>query len=177
LDHRDTLAEVQADPSLIPALVEESVRYESPFQFMPRLATSDTELGGTRIPKDSTVLVMIGAANRDERRFVDADRFDIHRNTDGHLGFGHGIHFCIGASLARLEIRMALEVLVPQLHRWELAPYGAELGDSCFTRGPRRLELVRRRSLGMSQASGSVDLINRDRATHASGSLTLPASA
>lgn len=153
LEHPRTLEEVRADPTLIPALVEESLRYESPFQFMPRLATCETELRGTRIPKNSTVLVMIGAANRDERRFPDAERFDLHRHSEGHLAFGHGIHFCIGASLARLETRVALEVLVPELADWTIREGGAVLGDSYLTRGPARLELARRTACGKRRST------------------------
>ncbi|MFT4569447.1 MAG: cytochrome P450 [Hyphomicrobiaceae bacterium] len=142
LEHSQVLSEVQADATLIPALIEESIRLESPFQFMPRLATCDTELRGTLIPKNSTVLVMIGAANRDERHFAHADRLDLHRNEESHLAFGRGIHFCLGAALARLEAQVALEVIIPQLHRWEIAEAGTSLGDSYFTRGPSHLDLV-----------------------------------
>ena len=143
LEHPQVLEEVSADPSLTPALVEESLRFESPFQFMPRQATRDTELRGTRISRGSTVLALIGAANRDERHFPDPDRFDIHRDTQGHLAFGYGIHFCLGSHLARLEARVALEELVPQLAGCTLAEGGAVYGDSYITRGPARLEVVR----------------------------------
>jgi cytochrome P450 len=146
LDHSDVLDAVAADPSLVPAVVEESLRLESPFRLMPRLATRDTTIRNTRIPAGSRVLVMIGAANRDERRFPDAERFDLHRDTRGHLAFGHGIHFCLGASLARLEARVALETLIPLL-RDRIAPReNAVRADSYFTRGFTQLE-VRRRAL------------------------------
>ena len=143
LDHPDELERVAADPSLIPAVVEESIRFESPFRLMPRVATRDTMLRNTRIPPGSGVLVMIGAANRDERRFPDADRFDLQRDTRGHLGFGHGIHFCLGASLARLEARVALETLVPLLRERVLREGGALRADSYLTRGFARLEVTR----------------------------------
>jgi cytochrome P450 len=89
---------------------------------------------------------MIGAANRDERQFSDADRFDPRRDTRGHLAFGHGIHFCLGASLARLEARVALETLVPHLQERVVCEGGAVRADSYFTRGFSRLE-IRRKAL------------------------------
>lgn len=140
---RDVLEEVADDPSLIPNLVEEIIRMESPFRFMPRTAMQDTTIRGTRIPKGSNLLVMIGAANRDERRFANPDHFDLHRDTSGHLGFGFGIHFCLGASLARLEIRVVLETLIPLLLDRELRPAGATQTDSFFTRGYSRMEVTR----------------------------------
>jgi cytochrome P450 len=143
LRNRDALDEVAKDPSLIPNLVEESIRLESPFRLMPRQANRDTMIRNTPIPKGSNVLIMIGAANRDERRFEDADRFDLHRDTSGHLGFGHGIHFCLGASLARLEARVALESLIPLLHDRQPCAGGSVRSDSYFTRGFSKLELSR----------------------------------
>ncbi len=143
LRNRDVLDEVAANPSLIPNLVEESVRLESPFRFMPRQATRDTVIRNTPVPKGSNVMVMIGAANRDERYFENPDRLDLRRDTSGHLGFGYGIHFCLGASLARLEARVALEILVPLLHDRELAADGGVRSDSYFTRGFAKLEVSR----------------------------------
>lgn len=140
---RDVLEEVADDPGLIPNLVEEIIRMESPFRFMPRTAMQDTIIRGTRIPQGSDLLIMIGAANRDERRFENPDRFDLHRDTSGHLGFGFGIHFCLGASLARLEIRVVLETLIPLLLDRELRPGGATQTDSFFTRGYSRMEVTR----------------------------------
>jgi cytochrome P450 len=144
LRHPDVLDEVAKDHTLIPALVEESVRFESPFRLMPRRAMRDTAIRGTRIPKGSNVFVMIGAANRDEARFEDADRFDIHRDSSGHLGFGLGIHFCLGASLARLEARVALETLIPLLSGRALCGEGVERADSFLTRGFSKLAVSRR---------------------------------
>ncbi|MBW2399066.1 MAG: cytochrome P450 [Deltaproteobacteria bacterium] len=143
LERPQVLEEVSADPSLIPALVEESLRFESPFQFMPRRATRDTELRETPIPRGSTVLAMIGAANRDPRYFPEPDRFDIHRDTTGHLAFGYGVHFCLGSHLARLEVRVALEELIPALAGCSVADGGAVYGDSYITRGLARLEVTR----------------------------------
>jgi cytochrome P450 len=125
------------------AMVEESVRLESPFRFMPRQAARDTVIRNTPIAKGSNVMIMIGAANRDERYFKNPDRLDLHRDTSGHLGFGHGIHFCLGASLARLEARVALETLVPLVQDAELCTHGSVRSDSFFTRGFSKLEVSR----------------------------------
>ncbi len=160
LERPQLLEEVSADPSLIPALIEESLRFESPFRFMPRSATRDTELRGTRIPKGSTVLAMIGAANRDPQQFPDPDRFDIHRSTQGHLAFGYGIHFCLGSHLARLEARVALEELIPLLAGRTLAEGGVVYGDSYLTRGPVRLEIVRKSPASTGQRLPAQSLKN-----------------
>jgi cytochrome P450 len=88
------------------------VRIESPTQALPRTAMRDVEVHGTVIPKGSRVMLLWGAANLDDREFEHPERFDIGRNPKRHLGFGHGIHFCIGASLARLEARVAFEELL-----------------------------------------------------------------
>jgi cytochrome P450 len=149
---RDVLEEVADDPSLIPNLVEEIIRMESPFRWMPRTALQDTMIRGTKIPEGADLLIMIGAANRDERRFENPDHFDLHRDTAGHLGFGFGIHFCLGASLARLEARVVLETLVPLLRDRELRPGGATQTDSFFTRGYSRMEVTR---IAESEALGA----------------------
>jgi cytochrome P450 len=140
LDHPDQLRRVAADPSLVPGAIEEALRFDSPVQLVFRTATEEVELGGVTIPKGAYVAPLIGSANRDERRFPDADRFDVARATQGHLAFGFGEHFCLGASLARLEARVALEALLPELVRLERRGQ-RELVDSFLVRGPRRLEL------------------------------------
>jgi len=143
LDHPDQLERVQADLSRVPDLVEEAVRFDSPIQLVFRLATRDTELAGIQIPQGAIVAPLLGSANRDERRFSDADRCDIGRDTRGHVGFGFGNHFCLGASLARLEARVALEALVPELAELERSGDARELVDSFVVRGPTHLELRR----------------------------------
>ena len=90
--------------------------------------------------------MLVGSANRDERQFEDPDRFDIHRNTKGHLAFGLGVHFCLGASLARLEARVALEALVPELPHLERQDPETQLVQSLVVRGPSTLPLVRARA-------------------------------
>jgi cytochrome P450 len=139
--HPDQLAGVQRDPSRIPALVEEALRYDGPIQFLFRQATQDVELAGVKIPAGATVMPLLGSANRDESQFADADRFDISRNTQGHLAFGLGIHFCLGASLARLETRVALEELLGRFTRFERREPRVEYIDSYLVRGPKHLPL------------------------------------
>jgi cytochrome P450 len=145
LQNPEQRAEVEANPSLIPAMLEEACRYESPVQGIPRLAMQDIEFEGGTVPKDSRVLVLMAAANRDEARFPDADRFDIHRNTQGHLGFGHGIHFCLGAALARLEARVAFEELFRRATDFRLETQDVLPHDSLLVRGPKELEISFRR--------------------------------
>jgi cytochrome P450 len=140
LDHPGELRRVAADPSLVPGAIEEALRFDSPVQLVFRTATEAVEVGGVAIPKGAYVAPLIGSANRDERRFPDADRFDVTRGAQGHLAFGFGEHFCLGASLARLEARVALEALLPDLVRLERRGK-RELVDSFLVRGPRRLEL------------------------------------
>jgi cytochrome P450 len=132
---------VQRDPRLIPGLVEEAVRFDPPAQFLFRRATQDLELAGTCIPAGATVMPLIGSANRDDAQFPDPDRLDVTRNTQGHLGFGLGIHFCLGASLARLETRVALEELLGRFTAFEPTRASVEYIDSFLVRGPKSLPL------------------------------------
>jgi cytochrome P450 len=141
LDHPEVLRRAVGDPALVPALVEETLRFDAPIQLVFRTALRDTEIAGTRIPAGSTVAPILGSANRDERRFPDPDRFDPAREARGHLGFGFGTHFCLGASLARLEGRAALEALVPELPRLAAPATRPERLDSFLVRGPARMEL------------------------------------
>jgi len=142
LSHPDELDKVVADPGLVPATLEETLRFDAPVQIVFRTATQDVEIAGTTIPKGAYVAPLLGSANRDERRFPDPDRFDVTRNPQGHVGFGFGKHFCLGASLARLEARVALEGLVPELSGFELTKK-SNLVDSFLVRGPQKLELTR----------------------------------
>jgi len=113
-------AEMAADPTTIPNAIEELLRYEAPSPVQGRWTTRDVELHGEVVPAGSKVLLLTGAAGRDERKFPDADRFDIHRPIDHHLSFGYGIHFCLGAALARLEGRIALEETLARFPEWEV---------------------------------------------------------
>ncbi len=142
LDHPDQLERVQDDPALIPNMVEEVLRYDPPVQFIFRRATRPVEIAGTLIPENASVAIMLASANRDERQFEDPDRFDITRDTKGHMSFGLGIHFCLGASVARLEARVAFEALLPELRQLQRAEGESTFIDSYLVRGLDRLELV-----------------------------------
>lgn len=115
LRYPDQLEELRADPSLMPSAVEELLRYESPSQQTTRLAPEDTELGGKLIHKGQTVMVVMGAANRDPERFPDPDRLDLRRQDNRHLAFGWASHFCFGAPLGRLEGQIALATVLRRL--------------------------------------------------------------
>ena len=118
--HPEQRAELVADPSLIPNAVEELLRYEAPSPVNGRWVLKDVELHGTKIPAGSKVLLLTGSAGRDADAFSDADAFDIHRNIKKHVTFGYGIHFCLGASLARTEGRIAIEETLKRLPNWEI---------------------------------------------------------
>ncbi len=122
LRHPDQLEKLQADMSLMPSAIEELLRYESPSQQTTRLAPEDTELGGKLIRKGQTVMVVMGAANRDPARFPDPDRLDICRQDNRHLAFGWASHFCFGAPLGRLEGQMALTTLLTRMPHLRLEP-------------------------------------------------------
>ena len=117
---------VRADRSLIPQAIEEAVRWEAPLLVITRVATRDTELAGVPIPAGSAVMPMLGAANRDEDRYPDPDRFDIFRTPKPHISFGHGVHVCLGMHLARLEMRVALNLLLDRLRGLRLDPEGED---------------------------------------------------
>ncbi len=111
-EHPEVFEELRADPSLIPGAIEEVLRYRSPVQMMFRRALVDVELSGQRLRAGQWVIAEISSANRDEEQFPDPDRFDFKRTPNRHLAFGHGIHFCLGAPLARLEAKIALMLLL-----------------------------------------------------------------
>jgi cytochrome P450 len=131
-DQRRLLA---ADRRLVPNAIEEILRYEAPSPVQARYVTRDVELHGTRVPAGSALLLLNGSANRDEREFDDADRFDVTRKDIHHLSFGHGIHFCLGASLARLEGRVALEEILARWTEWEIDRDGAKMARTSTVRG------------------------------------------
>jgi len=117
----DVWEEIRGDPRLAGAAFEETLRLESPIQQFFRETTRDVEIDGTTIPAGSRVCLHFGAANRDERHFVDPDRFDLHRDTRDHLAFGNGVHGCAGQGLARLEARAIVLTLVERVTSFELA--------------------------------------------------------
>jgi cytochrome P450 len=126
---------VFGEPALIPGCVEETLRYDPSSQMVARTATTDVEVAGTRIGAGDTVLLLIGSANRDERVFGDAATYDVERETGASIAFGAGPHFCLGASLARLEARIALEELVRRVASYDVDPAGARRVHSVNVRG------------------------------------------
>jgi len=126
--------------------VEEAVRFESPIQMIARRSARDVEVSGTSIPKNSLVMLVLGAANRDERHFEDPDTFDPSRtNLLTHLGFGIGNHICLGAPLARLEGRIAMEGLVQELAAFKQRDGDRRYHDSMHLRGQPSLPIARSR--------------------------------
>jgi cytochrome P450 len=121
LEHPDQFARIRAEPALLPPAIEEVLRYRSPLQWIMRTPRRDVDLHGQLIPAGKLVLPMIGSANRDPRQFPQAERFDILRAPNPHIAFGHGIHSCLGAPLARLEARIALSDLLARLKNLALA--------------------------------------------------------
>ena len=128
LTHPEELARLRADPSLLPAAVEELLRFTSPLnQATDRFTTQDITVGGVVIPAGEWVFMATSSANRDPGRFPDPDRLDLSRDTSGHLAFGHGIHYCLGASLARVEAEVALGALLARFPGLSLAVPPEEL--------------------------------------------------
>ena len=119
-EHPDQRHELAENRGLVPGAIEELLRYESPSPVQARYVTCEVEHYEVKVPEGSVLLLMNGASNRDERKFDDPDRFDIHRKQQQHLAFGYGIHFCLGSHLARLEGRIALEEVLERFPRWDV---------------------------------------------------------
>src|SRR5262245_1188329 len=134
-EHPEQRRELVGDRSLIPNAIEEILRYEPPAPQVARYVARDVEVQGRTVPEGNVMLLLIGAANRDDRRHPDGDRFDIHRHIDQHLTFSHGIHFCLGAALARLEGRVALDEVLKRFPEWEVDCKGAKLASTSTVRG------------------------------------------
>jgi cytochrome P450 len=141
-DHPDQRRELAEDLSLVPNAIEELLRYESPSPVQARFVTEDVRHHDETVPAGSVMLLLTASANRDERRFPDADRFDIHRRIDHHLTFGYGIHFCLGAALARLEGRIALEEVLSRFPEWEVDGDNAVQARTSTVRGWEQLPVV-----------------------------------
>ncbi|MEV6395081.1 cytochrome P450 [Streptomyces sp. NPDC051907] len=120
-DNPDALAAVRQDPSLVPGALEETLRFSPPAPMTYRITTRDTELGGVPIPADVMVASWVLSANHDEAQFADPETFDVRRSPNPHLSFGHGIHFCIGAPLGRMETRIALSMLLERCPELRIA--------------------------------------------------------
>jgi cytochrome P450 len=140
-DHPEARRELVADPSLIPSAIEETLRFEPSSTQIARWVADDVEVHGQVVPRGSAMLCCVGSANRDERVFDEPDRFDIHRDIAQHLTFGYGVHFCLGAALARLEGRVAMEELLTRFPEWEVDLANAELGTAPGVRGYAHLPI------------------------------------
>jgi cytochrome P450 len=133
--HPDQRADLVANPDGIGNAVEELLRYEAPSPVQGRTTTRDVELHGTVVPAGSKVLLITGSAGRDDREYPDADHFDVRRQFRQHVSFGYGIHFCVGANLARVEGRIALEETLKRFPTWELVPGGTVRQHTSTVRG------------------------------------------
>jgi len=138
LDHPDQLAKVKANPSLIPGLVEESIRWVTPVKHFMRSATADTELAGRKIAKGDWMMLAYPSGNRDEDVFKDPFRFDVERTPNKHVAFGYGAHVCLGQHLGRMEMRILWEELLPRLDSIAMdgEPKNSEANFVC---GPKAL--------------------------------------
>jgi cytochrome P450 len=140
--HPEQQAELAADPSLIPNAVEELLRYESPSPVQGRWLTEAVEIHDQVLPVGSKVLLLTGSAGRDDRAYPDADRFDIHRQFKLHVAFGYGIHFCLGAALARMEGKVALEETFKRFPHWSVDMEHAVPLHTSTVRGYKNLPIV-----------------------------------
>ncbi|MBV8950556.1 MAG: cytochrome P450 [Actinobacteria bacterium] len=141
-EHPDQRRQVVEDRGLVRNTIEEVLRYESPSPVQARYVTRDVEHHGDVVPEGSAILLLSASANRDDRKFPDGDRFDIHRTIDHHVAFGYGIHFCLGAALARLEGRIALEEVLQRFPTWEVDYDNAVQARTSTVRGWERLPVV-----------------------------------
>jgi len=140
-DHPDQRRELVADPSLIRGAIEEVLRYEAPSPVQARYVAHDTECRGERIAEGSIMLLLNGSANRDETRYPDGERFDIHRG-GAHLSFGQGLHFCMGSALARMQARVALEEVIKRWPDWEVDYPNASKAHTASVRGWAKLPVT-----------------------------------
>ena len=134
-EHPDQRRQIVENPKLIPQTIEELLRYQTPGPAVGRYVRKDIEVHGQTIPADSIALLLVGSANRDDRRFTDGDTFNIHREQRPHVAFGHGIHACIGAILSRLEGRVALDEVLKRFPEWHVDYDNAELAQTSTVRG------------------------------------------
>jgi cytochrome P450 len=141
-EHPDQRREIAQDRSLIQNAIEETLRYEAPSPVQARYVARDVEHHGTAIREGSVMVLLNGSANRDDRRFPDGERFDIHRDIGHHLSFGYGLHFCLGAALARLEGRVALDEVLNRFPDWEVDWANAARAHTSTVRGWERLPVV-----------------------------------
>lgn len=141
-EHPEQRRQVWADRSLLTRTVDETLRYEPTGPHVARWLAKDFEAYGATVPAGSAVLLLFGAANRDPRRYADPDTFDIHRDNISHVTFGKGLHYCLGANLARLEGRVALDELLNRFPEWDIDYDTAQLAPTSTVRGWERLRIV-----------------------------------
>ncbi|MFC6674267.1 cytochrome P450 [Marinobacterium aestuariivivens] len=172
---------VRQYPSLIPNAVEEVVRLASPARAFSRYVAEDTEIGGVALPQGARVLVVYASANRDERKFPNPDKFDVHRDTHDHVGFGHGVHMCMGMHLARLEIISLLEALTRRVARFELAGEPVVAMNNtirAYASLPVRIEVVEANNEAMVESAADkqddwLDVVVHQRAMEAADIVSL----
>ena len=141
--HSEAMEQLRTQPELIPGAIEEILRYASPVWRLTRVPNTDVEIAGTTIPADTVVFAWLASANRDEAQFPEPERFDITRTPNRHVAFGHGIHFCIGAPLARMEAGVALPMMLEQLpHLQRVRNVPLELLSSRFLFGVKKLPVA-----------------------------------
>jgi len=133
--HPDQRRALVENPALVPNAVEELLRYEAPSPIQARYVTRDVELHGQKVPEGSAMVLITGSAGRDERQYKDPDRFDVTRGITGHVSLGYGIHFCLGAALARLESRVGLEEVLARYPEWEVDEENSEMVHTSTVRG------------------------------------------
>ncbi|MCH8009682.1 MAG: cytochrome P450, partial [Chloroflexi bacterium] len=138
----DQLDKLLGDPSLMDSAVEEMLRYDGPVQATARTADADVEIDGHMIEKGKMLFVLLGAANRDPAAFPDPETFDITRDDNNHVAFGNGLHFCLGAPLARMEAQIAFRTLFDRRGKPKLASDEPEWGGNFILRGLARLPLA-----------------------------------
>ncbi|WP_018637017.1 cytochrome P450 [Parafrankia elaeagni] len=138
-EHPDQLRQVARDRSLVPDVIEEVLRFEAPSPIQARHVARDVEVHGRTVPAGSVMVLLNGSANRDERQFPDGGTFDIHRSFSRHLSFGRGLHFCLGAALARLEARVALDEVLRRWPHWEIDYDNAVQARTSTVRGWAKL--------------------------------------
>ncbi|MGO9029348.1 MAG: cytochrome P450 [Acidimicrobiales bacterium] len=141
-DHPDERRKLVEDRSLVPNAIEELLRFEPPSPTQARYVMKDVQHHGQVVPEGSAILLLNGSGNRDDRRFPDGDRFDVTRKIDHHLAFGYGLHFCLGAALARLEGRVALDEVLQRFPSWEVDWDSAKQARTSTVRGWERLPVV-----------------------------------
>ncbi len=141
-EHPDQRREIAEDRSLLGRAIDETLRFEPTGPHVARYLATDFEYNGTTVGAGSAILLLFGAANRDERRYRDPDRFDIHRDNISHLTFGKGLHYCLGANLARLEGRVALDELLNRWPEWDIDYATARLAPTSTVRGWEHLRML-----------------------------------